>query len=155
MLPNYNMKRQFARTLQQVVTAANEPHRVLMQRYHAMWSAGYADSLQEMLAENCITHNLATGEEHGREFESQACRIWHAAFSEVQVNIEQMVVEGDKVTVYWRLSSTHTGPFMNIDATGKRIDVPGMEINRIAKGKIAEIWRLSDTMSLMQQLKGS
>jgi hypothetical protein len=32
--------------------------------------------------------------------------------------------------------------------------VPGMEINRITKGKIAEIWRLSDTMSLMQQLKG-
>src|SRR5215213_5587206 len=106
MLPNYEMKRRLALTVEHFVAMANEPHKALLRRYHAMWSAGYAHSLQEMLAKTCITHNLATREEHSREFETEACRIWHAAFSEVYVKIEQLVVEGDKVTVYWRLSST-------------------------------------------------
>ncbi len=42
--------------------------------------------------------------------------------------------------------------YVGIAPTGKPVRVPGMEVNRIANGKIVEIWRLSDTMSLMQQI---
>lgn len=154
-MSEHNAKQRLTKSLDHFIGIVNEPKKALMLRYHAAWSAGDTESLQEMLTEGCITHNLATGEERGRDFESEACNIWHAAFSEVNVNVQQMVAEGDKVTVYWRLSSVHTGAFLDIAPTGKRVDVPGLEINRIENGKIAEIWRLSDTMSLMQQLKGS
>ena len=124
----------------------------LMQRYHKAWSNRDLEKLRTMLDDNCITYNLATGEERNVSFETEACEIWHQSFDNVQVNIQQMVAEDDKVTVYWLLSSTHTKEFMNIKATNKDVQVPGMEINRIVDGKIVEIWRLSDTMSLMQQL---
>src|SRR5690606_37935315 len=101
---------------------------------------------------DCVTHHLVNGEQRPVEFEIEACQVWHESFSDVDVKIEQLLAEGDRVTVYWRLHSTHTAEFIGIPRTGKAVVVPGMEINRIANGKIAEIWRLSDTFSLMQQL---
>jgi predicted ester cyclase len=106
-----------------------------------------------MLDDSCITHQLATGETRPVEFEVEACEIWHRSFDDVQISIEQVVAEHDRVAVYWLLKSTHAREFMGIEAKGKRVYVPGMEINRMANGKIVEIWRLSDTMSLMQQLE--
>lgn len=130
----------------------NEANKALMRRYHAAWSAGDTDQLRQMLAEDCVTHNLVTGEKRPVEFEVEACRMWHESFSGVAVNIEQLVAEADRVTVCWRLHSTHSAEFLGIPATNQAVLVPGLEINRIAAGKIAEIWRLSDTFSLMQQL---
>lgn len=129
-----------------------DENKALLRKYHAAWSKGDLQTLQSMLDKRCITHNLATGEERSVEFETEACQIWHHSFREVQVHIVQMLAEDDKITVQWFLTSTHSAKFMDIETTGKQVKVPGMEINRIANGKIIEIWRLSDTMSLMQQL---
>lgn len=54
----------------------------------------------------------------------------------------------------WRMEATHTGPiaFLGLQASGKRIAMSGMEIMRIADGKIAEIWHLEDVAGLIQQL---
>jgi predicted ester cyclase len=41
---------------------------------------------------------------------------------------------------------------MGIPATGKRIMVKGIEVFRIADGKIAEIWAVMDNLGMMQQL---
>lgn len=134
------------------VNMSTNANKELLRHYHDAWSKGDLEQLRHMLDDNCVTHNLATGEERGVDFETEACAIWHQSFGDVQVHIQQMVAEGDKVTVHWLLTSTHTGDFMGIEATQKPVHVPGMEINRVMDGRIAEIWRLSDTMSLMQQL---
>ncbi len=41
---------------------------------------------------------------------------------------------------------------MGMPATGKRITVSGIWIDRIVDGRIIERWGLLDTMSTMQQL---
>lgn len=129
-----------------------EENKQLLRRYQAAWSAGDTERMREMLHPECVNHQLVSGETRPLAFEIEACNLWHASFSEVDVQIQQVLAEGDKVIVYWLLVSTHTSEFMGIAATGKTIRVPGMEINRIADGRIAEIWRLSDSMSVMEQL---
>jgi steroid delta-isomerase-like uncharacterized protein len=131
---------------------SSEQNKELVRRYLEAWGAGDIDRLAEMLDENSITHDPSSGDLYDAEFELNACRIWHASFSDVQLSIEQLLAEDDKVSTYWLLVSTHDRDFMGIAPTGKRVSVAGMEINRIADGKIAEIWRISDTMSLMEQL---
>jgi steroid delta-isomerase-like uncharacterized protein len=130
----------------------SQQNKELVRGYLQAWAEGDIDRLEQMLAANSVTHDLVSGDRYDVGFEKNACRVWHASFSDVQVSIEQLIAEEDKVSVYWLLTSTHDREFMGIAATGKRVKVPGMEINRIVDGKIAEIWRLSDTMSLMEQL---
>jgi predicted ester cyclase len=56
--------------------------------------------------------------------------------------------------VVCRLTSrgTHQGELQGIPPTGKQITVPGMTINRIVDGKLAEEWVIVDTLGMLQQL---
>jgi predicted ester cyclase len=56
------------------------------------------------------------------------------------------------VDVRFTLRGTHGGELMGVPSTGKPISVGGIDINRIAGGKIAERWAVLDRMGLMQQL---
>ncbi len=129
-----------------------DANKKLITHYLKTWGLGDTERLLGMLAKDCVTHNLATGKELGIEFEKEACEIWHAAFDNTRLRIDKLVAEDDLVSAYWTLTGKHCGTFMDIAPTRKMVSVPGMEINRLENGKIVEIWRLSDTMSLMQQL---
>jgi predicted ester cyclase len=65
---------------------------------------------------------------------------------------EAMVAEGDKVAVRFTVRGTHRGEFMGIAPTGKEVVVQGMDINRMANGKIVERWGIADSLSMLQQL---
>ena len=56
------------------------------------------------------------------------------------------------VTAFWRWQGVHRAPLMGIPATGKRISIHGITIDRIEEGKIVERWASFDQMGLMQQL---
>jgi predicted ester cyclase len=44
---------------------------------------------------------------------------------------------------------------MGIAATGREVEVAGIEVNRIDGGKIAESWALSDASGLRDQLEAA
>jgi predicted ester cyclase len=50
------------------------------------------------------------------------------------------------------VNSTNKGDFMGIPATGKPMVVKGMEVFRIADGKIAELWVSMDNLGMLKQL---
>ena len=74
------------------------------------------------------------------------------ALPDSKFEIDDMVAEGDKVAIRYTWKATHKGTFMGIPATGKKIAVKGLEIDRIAAGKILEIWELLDFQGMMTQL---
>lgn len=78
-----------------------------------------------------------------------ACR---AAFEHLNVTVEDMVAEGNKVTARFTACGIHKGPFMGLPPTGKSITMTGIEIFRIENGKIAELWGEANMFGLMQQL---
>jgi predicted ester cyclase len=50
------------------------------------------------------------------------------------------------------MTGTHTGTFMGIPASGRKVDFTGMYVARIEKGKIVEHWSEEDALSLMRQI---
>jgi steroid delta-isomerase-like uncharacterized protein len=75
-----------------------------------------------------------------------------AAFHGLQVTIDDMMAEGDKVTCRFTARGVHNGEFMGLPPTGKKIAMTGIEIFRLRDGKIAELWGEANLMGLMQQL---
>jgi predicted ester cyclase len=59
---------------------------------------------------------------------------------------------GDKVAHRWTFTGTHRGELMGLEPTGRSVTVEGIEMNRIADGKIAESWAISDALGLREQL---
>jgi len=78
-----------------------------------------------------------------------ACR---AAFEGLNVTIEDIVAEGDKVAARFTARGIHKGVFMGLPPTGKPITMTGIEIFRIENDMIAELWGEANLIGLMQQL---
>lgn len=78
-----------------------------------------------------------------------ACR---AAFEHLNVTVEDMVAEGDRVAARFTANGIHKGSFMNLPPTGKPITMTGIEIFRIEDGRIAELWGEANLVGLMVQL---
>jgi len=75
-----------------------------------------------------------------------------AAFPRYDLIAQDMVAEGDLVTVRAVVKGSHQGDLMGIPPTGKQIEMPLIIIYRIAGGKIVEHWMVSDQLGMMQQL---
>lgn len=78
--------------------------------------------------------------------------MYRAAFPDLHVQIEDQLAEGDRVATRWTGTGTHNGELAGIPATGKQVTLPGMEIVRIADGKLVEGWEGYDSGTLMRQL---
>jgi predicted ester cyclase len=63
-----------------------------------------------------------------------------------------MIAEGDKVASRVTLSATHQGEFQGIPPTGKQVTQTGIDLLRIAGGKVVERWGEFDNLGLLQQL---
>lgn len=89
----------------------------------------------------------------GREPMRQAQARVHAALSDVEFRIDDVIAEADEVAVRLTASGTQTGPFMGMPPSGRRYSIPEIHIFRIRDGKVSEHWHAFDSASLMAQLK--
>ena len=74
------------------------------------------------------------------------------AFPDVQVFIDDLIAEDDKVMARIHATATNTGPFGGNPPTGKKVVIHSIRIFRIADNKIVETWAMQDRMGLMEQL---
>jgi steroid delta-isomerase-like uncharacterized protein len=77
---------------------------------------------------------------------------FRTGFPDWHCQIDDFVVEGDKVVNRWSAKATHTGNFYGIPATGKPVVVEGITIHQVADGRIVADWSQTDQLVLMQQL---
>jgi steroid delta-isomerase-like uncharacterized protein len=75
-----------------------------------------------------------------------------AALPDIHFDIEQVVGEGETVFVAWRLTATFSGaPFYGVAATGRPIDVRGMDKFTVREGKVASVFAAYDSMDFAIQ----
>lgn len=134
----------------------NEHERTLPARwFEAVWNQGSSSAIDEMLAPDVVVHGLKDAQGNAIRG-SVAFREYHgafrAAFPDLHVEVEDTIIEGDKVVSRCRVTATHLGPELGFAATGQRVEFTGMTIVRIADGRIAEAWNAFDFLGLFQQL---
>ncbi len=108
----------------------------------------YFDALSKDKSPATVNEYVADSDEELK----QHIAFFEAAFPRYQLIADDMIAEGDQVTVRTTLKGTHEGDLMGIAPTGKQVTLPLILIYRIADGKIAEHWMGVDQMDLMQQL---
>ena len=74
------------------------------------------------------------------------------AFPDLTFINEDTIVKGDKAVLRYTFRGTHEGEIEGIPATGKEIEMKGIEIVRIENGKIAESWEEVNVLKFYQQL---
>ena len=82
----------------------------------------------------------------------QALPVFRAAFPDLRLTVGELLADGDRVAYRITWTGTHTGEFMGIPATGKRVTVTETHIDQIHNGRIVRHDGDWDQMGMMQQL---
>jgi steroid delta-isomerase-like uncharacterized protein len=133
----------------------SEENKALVRRwFEEVWNKGRAEAIDEMFDENGIAHGLADdssnpirGPKNFRPFHT----TFREAFPNMNIVIEDMVAEGDKVAARCSVRGKHEGELMGRAATQAPVDFTGITIVRIDNGKIVEAWNNFDFMTMYKQ----
>ncbi len=75
-----------------------------------------------------------------------------SAFPDHTLTIQDQFAEADKVVTRVTFRGTHQGSFNGIAPTGKQVEWSGIAMDRIADGKVVEMWHVQNTTVLLQQI---
>jgi predicted ester cyclase len=133
---------------------SSEANKALYRRFvEEVMSRGNIAAIDELMAADFVEHEyLAPGIPMNREGVKQLFAIYHRAFSDIHVNIDDEIAEDDKVVVRLTVRGTQTGELFGIPPTGKQVAFQAIDITRIAGDQLVEHWGTSDQLGMFQQL---
>jgi steroid delta-isomerase-like uncharacterized protein len=131
-----------------------ENNKALVRRYFEdAWNKHNTAVVDEIYAADFVDRSPdIPGIAHTRDGLKQFTGVYLRAFPDANITIEDQLVEGDRVVTRWTGHGTQTGEFMEMPPSGKKVAVPGVQIDRFSGGKIVEEWTLFDQLGMLQQL---
>lgn len=133
-------------------TAANE---ALLRRFYeevyADWNMAMVD---EVVAPDFVSHDWPTGAA-GPQFFRKYYEALRAAVPDARYEVDDLIGEGDRVVVRWRMLGTHTGPFNGLAPSGRPITLKGIAIYRVSGGRLVERWVVSDLYGMLEESRAS
>ncbi len=130
-------------------------NKILIEKYiDEIWNKGNMNIIDELTSPGYVRYVTLPDMTLNQEGQKKRIAAFRKAFPDVHVTIEDLVAEGEKVTVRVSIRGTHQHQFQDIAPTGKAILITAIDIIRIADGRIAEHWGITDQQSLLQQIGG-
>jgi steroid delta-isomerase-like uncharacterized protein len=116
-----------------------------------VWSSGELGRLDELVAPDVVHHDPydpnAAG---GLDGLKKSIALNREAFPDLRITVEDQLAEDDRVTTRWTATMTHEGNLGGTVASGKRVTLSGITIERFEDGKVVEAWRSMDTLGLLR-----
>lgn len=134
------------------VRAVSEAEELVRGLHRALLDSRDVATVDDFFAQGFISHNQPPGLAAGAEGVKQFFAMFRDAFPDAQVNIDELIADGDRVAVATTLTGTHEGELLGMAPTGRRVSVTGIDLVRVENGKIVEHRGLTDTVGLMRQL---
>lgn len=124
----------------------------LSRRFTALFNNDDLTRIEEVLSPGFVLHGGSAGEIVGLEQMRAFIGAYRTAFPDARSTVEDQIAEGDKVVTRWFARGTHAGGFYGLMPTGKPFAISGITIERVAGGKLAEVWVNRDDLGLLRQL---
>lgn len=130
-----------------------EQNKTIVQDFiDALFTKGDLGAVDKYLAEDFVNNDPPFGSSADREGMRSAGAMFRAAFPDWHSDVHLLVGEGDIVVELFTASGTQRGEVMGVAPSGHTVTLPGINIFRIADGKIVERWGRLDDLGFLQQL---
>ena len=131
---------------------STEDNKRLVKRFvDEVLAAGRTDSIDELVAPDFLSHTWDMTDA-GRDKLKATTPQMHARLTGVEMTVDELVAEDDRVVIRMTSSATPTGDFMGVPAAGKRYSIGEMHWFRLRDGQIVEHWHQMDGLGLQRQL---
>lgn len=97
--------------------------------------------------------NQGCGTKNGlKEFRNNWQLPLRGAFTDRVYKTEKFLADGEWASCFGHIEGTHSGEFMGIAATGKRVKIPYMDFWKVTDGRIEDNWVSVDFALVLSQL---
>jgi steroid delta-isomerase-like uncharacterized protein len=128
-------------------------HAATTRRAYQLINAGDLDGFGELVADDFIEHDATPGFTPTKQGVLQLFHMYRAAFPDLELLAEEVLVSDDKTVTRARATGTHQGELMGLPPTGRSADVNFIDIHQYDKdGLMSAHWGIVDMLSMMQQL---
>jgi predicted ester cyclase len=118
------------------------------------FSRGDFNGLHAHIAEDYIDHSPLPAPSPGPAGFEARMQAFRDAFGDLDVEIDDVSVDGDRVWFRWAMRGHHIGSFAGIKATDRPVLLEGMNLEIFDGDQIVEHYSQFDRMGLVQQLTG-
>jgi predicted ester cyclase len=142
-------------TIGQMTTSAEANKELVRQYFDGFWVRRDYGVADRFLAKDVLFHDLVgspLGLPAGSEGVKKIAGIFWKAAPDLKMTLDDLVAEGDKVTMRFTNFLTHTGDLAGLPPTHRSTEFVGIAIVRIAEGKIVEGWQVMDFVTAYQDL---
>ena len=130
-----------------------EENKKLVRRYYEL-VAGDLAGIEEVVTADFVDHHFPSDTPPGPHGVRQFFRQFiPTLFSDLRIEIDFLLAEGDRVDCHFVALFKHTGEFAGVTPKGNQLRVPAVSTFRIAGGKLAEAWEIYDSGDMLRQIQ--
>lgn len=139
-------------------TVAIEDNKAIVQRYiEELWNRRNSAVAAELFTDSYTIHQGGQSIPANPEFFTQSMAIIIRGLPDLRMTIDQLVGEGDLVVANWTNRGRQTGELQLpsqqvLPPSGREVTFTESATFRIDNSRIAEVWYVSDRLTMMQQL---
>jgi predicted ester cyclase len=130
-----------------------EENKKLVRRYYESVQ-GDLTGIEDLVTADFVDHHFPPDTPPGpagvRQFFQQFLRTF---FSDLRIEIDFLLAEGDRVDCHFTALFKHTGEFAGVAPKGNQLRIPAISTFRIADGKLAEAWEMYDSGDTLRQIQ--
>jgi steroid delta-isomerase-like uncharacterized protein len=130
----------------QMAAANKELVRRFYKEVYGDWNMALVDAV---VSPRFVSHDWPEGGPTGPQAFRDYYSALRSAVPDARYVVDDLIAEGDRVVVRWRMLGTHERAFGDIPPTGQPITLKGIAVYRLELGKLVERWVVSDVYGLL------
>jgi len=124
----------------------------VMERLTELWNTGDAALVSEVYSEGVERSDPNQKLGRGTQEIARYIAELRSGFPDFKLEMKRQTGDGDQVAMEWTATGTHAGTYLGIPATGRKVTMHGVTLDRIENGKVVNERAYFDRLSLLEQL---
>ena len=119
------------------------------------WAEAFGDIdavVDRHIAPDWLDHDRAPDQPEGAAGYKWLLERLRNSFPDIEFTEADLIAEDDRVATMWTLEGTHTEAYRDLEPTGRRIKVSGIQVDRLVDGRVVESWNHSSSDGIYAQL---
>lgn len=118
---------------------------LVRQQIDDLWGRGRVGLVEQNYSTDIVDHMPVPGQPTGRDALADVVRDFRTLIPDLTMALHGTIACGDRGCDWWTLTGTHA-------PTGRRVRFSGIDMVRVADGRIAELWHVEEMLQFADQI---